>query len=301
MGMMEQETMNNVLDYDYAKMSTLIHLFSSLAATKTFIVESSPFNINNNFIGSLSAFITDLRLYDKKIIWNEAFLNVITRHFRGLHRLGFPANRINMPLLVSCIEDSCNDLIIKNLDIGDKHQLQAQDLAMLFSRFQEIEIDSSLIDKYPQTNLLNKTKIKKLSIQSDTHNFFIKLLKNIPSSVNHLSIKNTTNSTNNLVIDVSQKSKFNTKNIKILELNGFDNNLKQIANVLNHTLFPNLERLYIVIKSNQYNDSYNKKTGPMREMNDNYNPLIIVERDINALIKNNNKVIIKAMHQSSKY
>merc|ERR1711933_565072 len=142
---------------------------------------------------------------------------------------------------------------------------------MLFSRFLKIEIDASLIDKYPK-NI--HAKIQQLSIKADTLNFFIKLLKNMPSSVNHLSIKNMSASINSLVVDVSQKSKFNTKSIRILELDGFANNLKQIANVLNHDLFPNLTRLDIITSA--IKDKKNRN----------------IEHDLLTMVKGQNRMIV---------
>merc|ERR1711902_58005 len=226
--------------------------------------------------------ISDLQLYDTKIIWNQNFLKSITNHFPELKRLGFPANCIDMPTLVSIIDDCMvQELIIKNSN--KKSKLQAQDLAMLFKRFSKIEIEASLITDYP--SIKNKTEISTLSIQADTHNFFISLLLNIPSSVKHLIIENTTNSTNNLVFDVSQKNKYNTKNVNQLTLQGFDNNLKQITTILNNDLFKSLKRLNIIIRTN------------------NDKKLTQIEQEIKSKVNrsSNNRVQIKAIRKSSNY
>merc|ERR1712115_156526 len=173
------------------------------------------------------------------------------------------------------------ELIIKNSN--KKSKLQAQDLAMLFKRFSKIEIEASLITDYP--SIKNKTEISTLSIQADTHNFFISLLLNIPSSVKHLIIENTTNSTNNLVFDVPQKNKYNTKNVNQLTLQGFDNNLKQITTILNNDLFKSLKRLNIIIRTN------------------NDKKLTQIEQEIKSKVNrsNNNRVQIKAIRKSSNY
>merc|ERR1711902_184124 len=189
--------------------------------------------------------ISDLQLYDTKIIWNQNFLKSITNHFPELKRLGFPANCIDMPTLVSIIDDCMvQELIIKNSN--KKSKLQAQDLAMLFKRFSKIEIEASLITDYP-------------------------------------SIKNTTKSTNNLVFDVSQKNKYNTKNVNQLTLQGFDNNLKQITTILNNDLFKSLKRLNIIIRTN------------------NDKKLTQIEQEIKSKVNrsNNNRVQIKAIRKSS--
>ena len=88
-----------------------------------------------------------------------------------------------------------DELLIRNLD--SKQRLNPQDLAMLFERFEAIELDSSLIVDYPSTK--NKAKLRALSLRADTHNFFIPLLLNVPSSVRTLTIKNATFSSNNLI------------------------------------------------------------------------------------------------------
>ena len=265
-------------NYDRSKMDALFGLFSSLVTAKVFIVESAPFSIDRDFITDLSTLIADLRLYDRKILWNPNFLESIKKHFGGLKRLGCPANCIDMPTLVSILEQDVEELVIRNLD--NKSKLQMQDLAILFERFERIEIDSSLITEYP--SIKNKTKLRQLSIQSDTHNFFIFLLKKLPSSVRHLVIKNTTYSTNNLVFDVSQANKYNTKAVNKLTLEGFETNLKQIANLLNYNLFKNLRELEIVTRSRE-------------------RKLHIIEQEMQSLYKASRKIRIKASFKPHKY
>jgi len=279
------EAISTLSKADVEKMDLLVGLFSALVKCETFIVESAPFAIDSNFILSLSSMVSDLRLYDAKIMWNEAFLQSIARHFGNLERFGFPANCIDMPTLVNIIETLAEELVIKNVSNINRCKIQRQDLAMLFLRFARIEIDSSLIAQYPSTK--NKTAIKILSVQSDTHNFFIPLLMAIPSSVRHLIIKNPTYSTNNLHFDAQQQqqNKYNTKNVQQLTLEGFDNNLKQISRVLNSALFPNLRRLNIVTRSAD------------RKLTD-------IERDIHALYKfdvDEKGLELKAFYQARHY
>ena len=149
----------------YYTIHSFIGLFSALVKTKTFIVESAPFIIDSGFITNLSSIISDLRLYDRKIIWNPALLETIKKHFGSLERLCFPANCIDMPTLVEYLEADVDELIIKNLDNKSNNKLQKQDAAMFFNRFEKIEIDSSLITEYP--SIKNKTELRQLSIQSD--------------------------------------------------------------------------------------------------------------------------------------
>jgi len=244
-----QNAMNDASEpYDYNKLREFNSFFFSLVRFKRFLVESSPKPIDVGYITSLSSFISDLQVYDRQTVWNEHLIKEIMDHFGSLQRFGFPANKMNMPAFVNCMEGKCNDVVIRSLDRRNAKTLQPQDLAMLFSRFQRIEIDASLIDKYPK-NIHIHAKIQKLSIRADSGNFFIKLLRNIPGSVNHLSITNQANATNNLVIDVSQKDKFMTKNIRTLELNGFENNLRQITTLMKLNIFQNLTRLNVIAKA----------------------------------------------------
>ena len=290
------ESQNNINDsnetLDWKSMRAFMALFSSLTTCRQFIVESSPRPIDQGFICSLSSNNTDLQLYDKETIWSDMFMRTIVQHFGRLDRFGYAADKMNMPLFVSCMEMlQANNLIIKNVDKRNRQTLQSQDLAMLFSRFAKIEIDASLITTYP-TKI--HSKVQHLSIKADDRNFFIKLLKNVPSSVNHLSIKNMlTAMTNTLVIDVSQINKFNTKKIKMLELDGFSNNLRGIANVLNHNIFPSLTRLNIITSKK----GNNKKENNKKNRNNNNNNLNI-KRELLSMIKGQNKtMILNVIHQ----
>ena len=135
---------------------------------------------------------------------------------------------------------------------------------MLFDRFDRIEIDSSLIAQGGYPSIKNQTKIAQLTLNADTHNFFIPLLLNMPSSVQHLILKNSTFSANNLIIDISQKYKYNTQAIAALTLVGFDtsHNLKQIQTLLNHDVFANLSELHIV----SYNYNAQNKSNIQKQL-----------------------------------
>jgi len=228
-------------DVDPTLIEPLKCMFYSFVTAPQFVVESAPFAVDTEFCKGLTRMITDLRLYDERTQWDETFLQEIKGYFGGLKRLGFPAGCLNIPALVSNVEGSVDELIIRNLD--NKHRLSPQDLQMLFERFEAIEVDSSLVEVYPSTK--NKAKLKALSVRADTHNFFIPLLLGVPSSVKTLTIKNATFSNNNLIIDLNQRPKFNTAGVETLVLEGFADNLKQIWKVLNNDFFPKLRNLVV--------------------------------------------------------
>merc|ERR550525_656848 len=222
-------------------------LFSSLVPCTKMVVEASPFVVDIEFIRELPRMIQDLLLFGDNTRWSKQFLQSIKGHFGSLCRLGLPAGCVNVPMLVATIENSVDELTIKNAD--GRQRLNPQDLAMLFERFQAVELDSSLISAFPSTK--NKAKLTSLTLRADRHNFFIQMLMGLPSSVRSLRICNDTFSSNILTIDVSQKQKYNTKFVQTLVMEGFADNLDQLWKVLKHDLFPNLKRLLIVITANE--------------------------------------------------
>lgn len=224
-------------------------LFSSLVPCTKMVVEASPFVVDIEFIRELPRMIQDLLLFGDNTRWNKDFLQSIKGHFGSLRKLGLPAGCLNVPLLVATIENSVDELTIKNVD--DRQRLNPQDLAMLFERFQAVELDSSLISTFPSTR--NKVKLTSLTLRADRQNFFIQLLLALPSSVRTLRICNVTFSSNILMLDVSQiqKFKFNTRFVDTLVMECFADNLDQLWKVLKHDLFPNLKRLLIVITANE--------------------------------------------------
>jgi len=160
------------------------------------------------------------------------------------------------------MEGSVDELLIRNL--GDKHRLSPQDLSMLFERFKAIELDTSLITQYPSPK--NKAKIAALSVRADTHNFFIPLLLNVPSSVRTLTIKNATFSSNNLMVDLGQKDKFNTSGVDTLIFEGFADNLEQIWKVLRHDFFPKLRRVEIhVVPTDRSHQHFRSREQQIRQ------------------------------------
>jgi len=225
--------------------NALANLVSSLAWCSSLRLEWAPFTVDAAFVTNLSSMLQDVRLMDERIEWTEQFLTAVRSHFGSLSVFGFPASciaSISLPTLVSLLEDLVPALVIGQ-SATRPLQLNPQDLAMLFNRFESIEMDASLISEYPSTD--NKTRITELSLKGDRHDFFISLLLNVPHSVTRLSIRNVQFSTNNLVVDVTRCAEFNTKAVRSLSLFDFDNNLKQIAAVINNNLFPNLERLMV--------------------------------------------------------
>jgi len=216
-------------------------LFSSFVTASQFVAESAPFAIDVRFITNLTRMVRDLRLFDERLKIGTNDLRTIQGHFGSLQRLGVPAGRVAVLDLVTAMENHVDELMLRNLD--NKTRLSAQDLALLFERFESVEVDSSLVVEYP--TLKSKAKIAALSLRADTHNFFIPLLLGVPPSVRTLTIKNATFSSNNLIIDMAQKAKFRTANVGTLILEGFADNLKQIWKVLQCDFFPNLRRLQI--------------------------------------------------------
>lgn len=208
-----------------------------------------------------------------------------------MERIGFPANCVDMPTLVSLLEGLTDELLIRNLSnvstTSQSPRLQKQDLAVLFSRFERIEIDTSVIAQYPSTRL--KTKVRRLCVASDTHNFFIPLLMAIPKSVTHLCMKNPTFSTNNLHFDAEQlrQQKYKTEQVQALTLFGFENNLKQVSNLVNRLLFPALQKLTLVTNQKQTHAANN------------------IERDLRKLLKteivDKNKIVITSIFNADPY
>jgi len=246
LGALEPDAAASVSDQSQnAAVSSMRRLFSSMVSCPQLIVERAPFPIDAAFISSMSAMTADLVLLDSNILnqspkQREELVRMV-RCFGCLRRFGFVAGCLNMPALVSIVEGSVDALLIRNQ--RNQHRLNPQDLAMLFDRFESIELDSSLISEYPSTR--NKVKIRELTVRADTHNFFIQLLLNTPSSVKTLTIKNATFSSNNLIVDISQKHKFNTGGVQTLVLEGFADDFKQIWTVLRSGVFPKLRRLVI--------------------------------------------------------
>lgn len=219
----------------------LKRLFASFVTAKQFVAESAPFTIDVAFITNLTRMIRDLRLYDERLRIETDDLSAIRGHFGSLQRFGVPAGRVPVRELVQSMEGHVDELLIRNLD--NKQQLTAQEVTLLFERFKAVELDSSLMTDWPTSK--SKAKIRALSIRADTHNFFIPLLNNVPASVRTLTIKNATFSSNNLIIDLAQKHKFQTGGVETLVLEGFADNLKQIWKVLHHQFFPALRHLVI--------------------------------------------------------
>lgn len=222
------------------------HLVSSLALCSALRLEWAPFTVDRQFVTNLSSMLQDVRLFDEKIQWTEQFLKAIGEHFGSLSVFGFPARciaSISLPTLVSLLEDWVPALVIANGSgaQGRRVQLNPQDLAMLFNRFESIEMDASLITEYPSTD--NKTRITELRLRADRHDFWKPLLMSVPHSVTDLSIRNVQFSSNNLVVDVAMPK--NTKQIR--EVTFYDFGTVQIANVINNNVFPNVERLTVAI------------------------------------------------------
>jgi len=227
---------------DAAAIRPMRNLFSSFVTAEQFVVESAPFAIDVDFILNMTRMVKDLRLFDERLrLATVKDLETIKGHFGHLDRLGLPTGRVAVRDLVQAMENYVPELLLRNLD--NKTRLSAQDLALLFERFEAVELDSSLIAEYP--TMKSKAKLSSLSLRADTHNFFIPLLLGVPPSVRTLTIKNAIFSTNNLIIDLNQKAKFRTANVSTLVLEGFADNLKQIWKVLHCDIFPNLRRLQI--------------------------------------------------------